>query len=122
VVGGVVAIAVTVGASPLLPVGLARTAEPHPGLRVDAAVVGIGALATVGVVLVTTALAALWGLRTVSALSQRARSAASSPSAIADAVGRLGAPIALTTGLRLALEPGKGRTAVPVRTTMTGAV
>ena len=44
--------------------------------------------------------------------------------AVADrglAAARPGAPLAAGTGVRMALEPGRGRTAVPVRTTILGA-
>jgi hypothetical protein len=40
---------------------------------------------------------------------------------VAAAAGRASAPVPLAAGVRLALEPGQGRTAVPVRSTLTGA-
>ena len=45
VAGAAVAVAVAVAASPLMPVGPARTAEPHPGVEVNLAVLGAGAAA-----------------------------------------------------------------------------
>ena len=47
VAGAVVAVAVAVAASPLMPVGLARLAEPHPGIEVNIAVLvaGLAAIA-----------------------------------------------------------------------------
>src|SRR4029077_8992228 len=52
-VGGVV---LAVALSPLTPVGVARTAELHPGLAFDALVIGAG----VGATVLGTVLAALW--------------------------------------------------------------
>ena len=44
--GAAVAVGVAVLASPLMPLGLARIAEPDPGVSADWLVLGIGALAT----------------------------------------------------------------------------
>jgi len=41
---------------------------------------------------------------------------------VAEALSRGSAPVPVTAGARLALEPGRGRTAVPVRSTLTGAI
>jgi hypothetical protein len=46
VAGGAVAVALAFALSPLLPVGLAGVAEPHPGLDADGLVLVIGGLAT----------------------------------------------------------------------------
>ena len=106
--------------SPLLPVGLAGVAEPHPGLDADGLVLAIGGLATV---LVTVACAAppAW----------RAASSDSAPGAVpvltrAQPAGHLAArghrSAPRMMGVRLALQPGAGRTALPVRSTIAGAV
>jgi len=121
--GAAAAVAVVVAylVSPLLPLGLARDAEPHPGFALDAAVVGLGALVTASVVAVASVLPA-W--RAARALGRAAadREAPASPSAVAGAIGRSSAPVPVVTGVRMALEPGRGRSAVPVRTTVVGAV
>src|SRR5439155_5450510 len=44
------------------------------------------------------------------------------PSVVAEALARPAAAPPVATGVRLALEPGRGRTAVPVRSTIAGAV
>ena len=44
--GAAAAVGVAVLASPLMPLGLARIAEPDPGVSADWLVLGIGALAT----------------------------------------------------------------------------
>src|SRR5581483_6936092 len=46
-VAGGVAVALAFALSPLLPVGLAGVAEPHPGLVADVLVLAIGGLVTV---------------------------------------------------------------------------
>src|SRR5205807_3719409 len=43
------------------------------------------------------------------------------PSAVAGFMARASFPPSATAGVRMAFEPGRGRTAVPVRTTMFGA-
>ena len=57
--GAVAAGLLAVAVSPLFPVGLARVAEPYPGLRVDGVVVVLGALATV-LATVACAVPAAW--------------------------------------------------------------
>jgi predicted lysophospholipase L1 biosynthesis ABC-type transport system permease subunit len=113
-IGAVVAIALAILLSPLTPVGLARTAEPAPGLRVDGLVIGLGLLATLFIVPVL-ALVPIWRV-------QRAAADVRRPSALASALSRTGFPVTTVTGARLALEPGRGRTAVPVKTTLATAV
>jgi FtsX-like permease family len=44
------------------------------------------------------------------------------PPPLSDALARAGLAPAAVTGVRFALEPGRGRTAVPARTTIVGAV
>jgi len=41
-------------------------------------------------------------------------------SRLADSLAGLGLPVTVTTGVRLALEPGRGRAAVPVRGVLAG--
>lgn len=123
VVASFVAVVAAVLLSPLAPIGVARIAEPDPGLLPDVAVLVIGALATIGLVL---ALAALPTWRAVqlagSPLGLAQPVGAARRSAVGDAVSRVGLPPAIATGIRLALEPGRGRSAVPVRTTLAGLV
>ena len=106
--------------SPALPVGLARVAEPYPGVHADGPVFGLGAVAAVLVTVAATA----WPTW---------RAASTAPVVPAGAAGRrkplfsarLTAGIRSVTamlGIRLALQPGAGRTAVPVRSTVASAV
>ncbi|MFN2607109.1 MAG: FtsX-like permease family protein [Acidimicrobiales bacterium] len=119
-VGAAVGLVVALALSPLTPVGVARTAEPHPGVAVDAVALGLGALASLVLVLVAGAWPA-WRAATVTAAGGY-RAALARPSVVAAAVARTAAPVPVTTGVRLALEPGRGRSAVPLRSTLTGAV
>jgi putative ABC transport system permease protein len=125
VVGGVAAVVGTVaavGVSSALPTGLARIAEPDPGLDVDAPVVGLGAAATVVVV---TALGA-WAAWRAAAATRRASAGGDEgirrrPSGVARILTAAGGwPLPAVVGVRMALEPGRGRSAVPVRTTLAG--
>ncbi len=99
--------------SPLAPVGEARLAEPSPGLFFDAAVIGVGALATVAVVLVLGVLPALRSARVRGAAD---RVPAAHPSAVASAAAAAGAPPGAVIGIRRALERGRGTRTVPVGT------
>ena len=120
VLGAVVAVLVGFLLSPLLPTGVARVAEPHPGFAFDGMVIGVGAIA---VILLVTLLGAVpaWRAATAewtplgTALPKRRRRSL--------LVVRLLDPLPPSgkTGIRMALDPGAGRTAVPVRTATFGA-
>ena len=89
-----------VALSPVFPIGLARIAEPDPGLDVDRTVLGIGVLV---VVLVASLLAAsaLWSERHRSPT----RAARRSSRAVSLLTGA-GAPPEVVTGTGLAMQPG----------------
>lgn len=106
-----------VALSPLFPIGPARTAEPDPGLSVDAIVLVLGALAVVGAVVLLSAATAWWSTRIVPGGAE----ATIQPSLASRWLRRAGSPVVPSTGVRMALDPGRGRTAVPVRSTMLGA-
>ena len=117
--GGLIAGVLGVALSPLLPVGLARVAEPHPGIDADVPVLGAGLAAAV---LVTVACAAWPGWR---AATERplARLAEPGQRQRRGVISRLTAagPVPLAMGIRLALHRGAGRTAVPVRSAIASA-
>ena len=96
VVGAIGAIAISVALSPLSPVGLARRAEPDPGLHVDAAVTFVGALVTVVVALVI-ALGVAARHRHV-----LAPAAPGAPSALPARLAAQTSDVAVATGLRFA--------------------
>jgi len=111
--GAALGIVCAIAASPLMPIGTSRVAEPHTGVSFDPLVLIVGAAASVAVVLILAA-PALWR----STKSARQIQVASRPSL----VGRStlpGFPPAISTGVRLALERGNGRTSVPVRSSLT---
>ena len=118
--GGALAVVGAVLLSPLLPFGVAGKAEPDPGFHIDGFVLGLGLVATVSFVLVVAAGAA-WRVARSAARSRDAR-AIGRPSAAARIAASAGAAPRLTTGLRLALEPGRGSTAVPVRSAFFGGM
>ncbi|MGI5292191.1 ABC transporter permease [Nonomuraea polychroma] len=100
-------------ASRWTPIGSASLVEPSPGLDVDWLVLPAGLVA---VPLLTLAGALLSG-RLALATPRAARR-----SAVATAAARVGLPVPLVVGARFALEPGRGRTSVPVRPALFGAV
>jgi len=104
--------------SPLTPIGVARDAELHPGFRLDGSVLLLGVLAIFALVLVVGLYPALRASR---ARVTRPESAAST-SRIVELLARGGTPPTPVTGVRMALEPGSGRTAVPIRSTLAGSV
>ncbi len=119
VVGAVLAVAIAVGLSPLFPIGPVRPYEPGGAIAVDGAVLGFGTLLLVG------ALGAVALTLAYRAAPHRAaaRLARSDPrgSAVARAAAGAGLPAAAVTGVRFALEPGRGTTSVPVRSAILGA-
>jgi hypothetical protein len=121
IVGGaaaVIAVVLAIVLSPLAPVGDARIAEPHPGVEFDAAALALGA-AILPAVAVILALAPAWS-------AARARNAPEETSGargsrVAALLARAAVPPPGVAGARLALEKGRGRTALPVRSTIAGA-
>jgi hypothetical protein len=117
--GGLIAVVLGVALSPLLPVGLAGVAEPHPGIDADVPVLAVGVTAAI---LVTTCCAAWPGWRATAELSA-AGPARSSRQLRGTVISRLAAagPVPVAMGIRLALHRGAGRTAVPVRSAVASA-
>ena len=117
---GVVAFVTAVAASSVFPTGVARIVEPTPGTDVAAIVAGGAVLVVLGVLLLSV-VPALRAARTrgdargVALVAEFRR-----PSALAAFVARSGLPASAAAGVRFALEPGRGRTAVPVRSAVIG--
>jgi hypothetical protein len=114
--GAAAAVAGAALASAWFPIGSAALAEPSPGLRPDVLVLGAG--------LVAIPLLVLGGALASASLSLGSAWAPSSSrrSAVASLAARAGLPVPVVIGTRFALEPGHGRTAVPVRPALLGAV
>jgi len=118
--GGLLATVGAVALSPLFPFGIARRADLGPGVHFDWAVLALGILVLAGFVLVIAFLAAVRasGASTV----DRPRETRRWRPTIVEAAGGLGLRPPVTNGLRMALHPGNGETAVPVRSAFFGAV
>jgi hypothetical protein len=116
-VGAVIALLGAWAFSPIMPFGVAGRAEPDPGLRFDASALGIGALATAVVLGGVAAIAAWRTARAGWSVDQARRR----PSVVTRSLESVGLAPSATIGVRMALEPGRGRTAVPVRSSLIGA-
>jgi len=115
--GAVVAVSASVAASPLMPVGIARKAEPDPGVSVDGPVLLLGFVGILAAVMVLSVLAA-------AAIARRARlasdaSAMARPSRSMLVLRRTRAAPPVTTGVGMAIEP-RGGTAWAVRSAYLG--
>src|SRR3984957_16117542 len=125
--GAVVGTLTALAISPLLPVGLAAVAEPYPGIRADGLVFGVGVAATVLITIAATAWPTWRAAGAGPAMDGLGRPAPASPGGrrrpqfLATLTSGIGSVTAML-GIRLALQPGAGRTAVPVRSTVASAV
>ena len=122
--GAVTAVAIAIAASPLMPIGPARLAEPAPGPEVNLAILAAGAA-----VIALAPLAALvpaawrWAGQAGGPLGVAEPGQAGTPartSRLGAALGRAGS-LTGSVGVRMAFEPGRGRTAVPVRSALAGS-
>jgi hypothetical protein len=120
VAGALLAAAVAVALSPLTLFGPVRAVEPAPGVDLDWTVLGPGlAVLALGLALLAAGIGyRLAPHRTV----RRSAGAGGRGSGVVAAALAAGLPPSGAAGLRFALEPGRGRTAVPVRSIMAGAV
>ena len=116
IAGATAGVAGAIVASRWMPIGAAAIVEPHPGLDVDWLVLGAGWVIAPLLVLAGSAAAA------ATALTAGRRHGAQRRSAVAVAAARAGLPVPVVIGARFALEPGRGRSAVPVRPALVGAV
>jgi hypothetical protein len=112
----VLAVTGAVAWSPLTPVGLARQAEPHPGVEVNIAVLAMGGAAIAAVV---TARATLTGRQIVGRTGGH-RSRAAVGFALAERAARAGAAPSLVTGL--SLVRGWRGSGVSTRSTLAGVI
>ena len=123
VTGAVVAVGIAIAASPLMPIGPARLAEPQPGIEVNLAILGAG-FAAIALLPLAAVVPPAWRaadrVRGPLGVTEPAEGRAR-PSRLAAALTRTGS---LTGGIgaRMAFEPGRGRTAVPVRSALAGSV
>jgi ABC-type antimicrobial peptide transport system permease subunit len=123
VIGAVIAAVVAGATSSLMPIGPARVAEPHPGIAINWSILGLGVVAT-AVLLIARVAWTAWRLAAgpTRAFGPVEETNFDRPSRILDAVTRSPLPTSAGVGVRLALQPGRGRTSVPVRTALAGTV
>jgi putative ABC transport system permease protein len=115
-----VVVPVAVLLSPLTPVGLARIAEPDPGFAVDAWPLVLGA-ALAAVVTVLACAVPVWTAARIGTRGERPGLGRGRSPALVHALSRAWRAPAVAAGVQLALQPGRGRTAVPVRSAIFGA-
>jgi hypothetical protein len=116
VAGATLGVAGAIVASRWMPIGLASYAEPHPGIDADWLILGPGWVIAPALVLAGAAATA------AATLTARRRRAVPRRSAVVAAATGAGLPVPVVVGARFALEAGRGRSAVPVRPALLGAV
>jgi putative ABC transport system permease protein len=114
-IGAVVAIVGAILTSRYTPIGSVASYEPSPGIELNAALFGLGGAA------VLLGSAAVFGFAAFRASRAAPEGAGRSASRIAERIGAMGGSTPLLVGLRFALERGRGRTTVPVRSAFVGA-
>lgn len=120
VLGSLLAVGVAVALSPLAPIGPVRPFYPYPGIAFDPTVL-LGGLALLVGVLGLTSVALALRQAPLAVDTRRARQPFRG-SSLARAAAAANCPPTTTMGVRFALEPGGGRNAVPVRSTIIGTV
>ena len=118
--GALIAVSIAVAASPLMPIGVARQAEPSPGVQLDPALLAAGLAVTVfaPLVLVVPVAWRMAGPAHPGGPGRAGRPAR--PSWLAAAVAQAGS-LTAALGIRMAFEPGRGRSAVPVRSALAAS-
>ncbi len=117
-----VVVPVAVLLSPLTLIGLAKIAEPDPGFAVDALPLVSGAVLAAVLTMLVSAVPAWTAARTAAAVrGERPGPGRARSPAFTSALSRAWRSPAAATGVRMALQPGRGRTAVPVRSAIFGA-
>jgi hypothetical protein len=119
VAGSVLAVAVAVLLSPLSPLGPIRGVYHPPGIALDWTVLGFGLLVLIGGLGVTAVALAYRGAP--QRLASRSRSDPPRDSKLVQMATSSGLSASGVIGLRFALNPGQGRTAVPARSILIGA-
>lgn len=119
--GAVLAVILAWLASPLLPIGLGRRAEPHPGAAFDTAVLLWGGLALTAAVLARAAVSAVRLADAPAGEGVPVCPRTTRPGAITKLLA-IRRPPPLALGARLAVVRDRGARAVPVGSTLVGAV
>jgi hypothetical protein len=118
VLGSVLALAVALALSPLSPLGPVRPVYPTPGVAIDGLVFGAGFAV---LVILLGAISLLLALRSSATRHhEREWRGTTARLGVVETLGRTGAPVSVVTGVRFALDSGRGRTSVPARSTILG--
>jgi ABC-type lipoprotein release transport system permease subunit len=118
--GYIIAAVAAALASPLFPRGLARIAEPHPGFALDFTVLALGAVGILAMTAVVQFIPAWRAARAATAEGAAEPLTLRNRPSFADRLARAGMPPSGVAGVRLALEQGRGRSAVPVWSSIVG--
>lgn len=119
VLGALLAVAIAVLISPLAPLGPVREVYPDRGIAFDWTVLVGGLL----VLICTLGVAAIvLSIRRSPHRARGRRRATQGGSSITRRAEALGLPVSALVGIRFALEPGRGRTEVPARSTLMGTI
>jgi hypothetical protein len=111
VVGTVTTLVLAIATASIGPLGSLGKREPHPGWHVNLALVGIG------VAVVAIAFALIAGLA-AARVSRRGTEWSPSAARVVNRLAAAGAPAPVVIGTGLAVEPGRGRGAIPVRSAL----
>jgi hypothetical protein len=118
VLGSFLAAILAVALSPLSPLGPVRSVFPDRGISADWTVIGFGLLVLIGVLSVVAIALAYRGAP--HRVAQRVRLVIPRGSKVVQSLASTGLPASGVVGVRMALEPGGGRTALPVRSALMG--
>ncbi len=118
--GTLLAVGIAVALSPIAPLGPVRSVYPDGGVAFDWTVLGFGLL-TLLVVLTAIAIALAY-FAAPHRVASRGRPLSGSGARVVASVARAGLPAPAVVGVRMALEPGAGRSAVPVRSALLGSI
>ncbi len=120
ITGALLAVAVALLLSPLAPLGPVRPVYPYRGVDFDWTVLGLGFLI---LILGLGTLALLFARRELRRItSNRLSQAFNRESRLVRSLANSGLPTSALTGVRFALDPGRGRSAAPVRSAIVGSV
>ncbi len=120
VLGVLIAAGVAILLSPLAPFGPVREVEPVHRISFDWTVLGFGAVALLVALL---GMAFLFSFRDAPhRVAERSRWTAGRSPFVANAVASSRLSVPATTGIRFALDAGRGRSGVPVRSAIVGTV
>ena len=118
--GSVLAVGVAILLSPLAPIGPVRRVEVRSGLVADWTALAVGAA---GLAILLAVLAIVAAMRQAPhRVLARVRLGPNRQSSVARVLATAGLPPPAVIGVRMAFEPDEGRSAVPVRSTLVGAI